>query len=113
MLPDPTTAQSIGWLCVALFGIAGGANQVVRLVRTIRGEANTDELHRRITQLEKVAEDAVGRRRAIYMEIERKHDMAKGGIEALRDELNEDIDAVRETIRNLPAEIIALIKNAR
>jgi len=57
VLPDPGTAQSIGWLCLAVFGIAGGANQVVKLWRTARGEANTDDIARRVHKLE---EDMIG-----------------------------------------------------
>ena len=31
ILPDPNSSQTVGWLCLALFGIAGGINHVLAI----------------------------------------------------------------------------------
>lgn len=31
MLPEPNSFQTVGWICLALFGIAGGLNNLLKL----------------------------------------------------------------------------------
>lgn len=51
MLPDPNSYQAIGWLAVALGGLAVAAHRVMQIVRDFRGSPPAEQLHQTTEQL--------------------------------------------------------------
>ena len=43
-LPEPSAVQSAGWLCLAAFGLAGGINQVMKIVDRVKGKPSAAEV---------------------------------------------------------------------
>lgn len=89
---DPQSFQAIGWIALAIFGLAGGINQVLGIVDRIKGkphaeqlQASNEHLSARFDQLEQDVEslrdeiraergtahrESDDRRRAVYSKIE-------------------------------------------
>lgn len=105
---EPHTWQAIGWIAVALFGIAGGVNQIVRLVDRFKGhppaeqlKLNADSLERRVTTLEHTAAEAMQRRRAMHEKI----DAVK---EEIREETKRDLGQVYDRLNTLGESVAGL-----
>lgn len=107
-MPEPTHWQAFGWIAMVLFGLAGGINQVVRLVDRWKGhppvehlQINANELARRVTSLEQTAAEALERRRAMHDKIDRVK-------EEIREEVKTDLGGVYERLNTLTASVAGL-----
>ncbi len=86
-VPDPTSYAVIGWIALALFSLAGGVNQVFKVVDRLKGNPPVENLAQRVAHLERNDEEAVARRRAIYNKME---DMEK----RIRAEIKADLTMI-------------------
>lgn len=105
---EPTHWQSFGWIAVAVFGLAGGINQVVRMVDRWRGhppvehlQINANELTRRVATLEHSASEAVERRRAMHDKIDRIKN-------EIREENKADFNQVYDRLNELSSSVARL-----
>lgn len=61
ILPDPATAQSVGWMLLVLFCILAGINQALRLLDRFRGQlsqyADKDETELRLNLLDRQVQE--------------------------------------------------------
>lgn len=113
MLPDPTSAQSIGWLILSCFALAGGLNQLHALARRVSGRE--EEHHIKPNPLVVRAEDQwVPRHQfdAHVAETRRttEHIMAKiDSIEQnMKEELDQKIAAVHEKCNEMAIQLSAV-----
>ena len=113
MLPDPNSAQSIGWISLALFALAGGVNQILKLVDRFKGKPANSELHQNFETL--VAQNKETRARVIALENWRL------GLSAQLEEDKQEIldagekrkDELQKQINELPGKIVVDILNAQ
>lgn len=85
-LPDPASAQSVGWMILALAAAAGGANQLLALWRNLRGLSQPEPGH--------VSGDRVAAIEKKVRELELKIENHMGGI-------NSKFDSISQTLTNL------------
>lgn len=136
MPSNPESYQAIGWVCIALFALAGGANQIFKLVDRVRGTApqppneqlaasaarlekcvaDLEEedkiIHARITA-ERVDEErrASERRQLIYQKIDQSTAATREEINTVRCELAEDINRLEERMDKIPDRVMAQLAN--
>lgn len=97
-LPPPTSYQAIGWIAVSAWAIAGGVNQILKLVDRVKGkspsppneqlEVGRRELERRISAVEK--EQAESRK-----ESQHEKEQGESTARASRAALYKKVDDVR------------------
>lgn len=128
MLADavtPSSYQSIGWLLVSLGALALIANQLLAFVRNLRGpspqppnnelELAGQQLEMRVSELERNREEdrkqASERRKAIYEQMNRDRETFMQEVRNLYARIERNEVHINETIRQLPHEIIATLRN--
>ncbi len=104
---NPDAVQLAAWLA-CLFFVAGGVNQVMRMVDRARGHPPNEELKggadvmsQRVASLEKEAQEAMVRRRAM-------HERIDGAEKRVREEVKRDTELIHEKINNVAREVSAL-----
>ncbi len=107
-MSEPSTWQAIGWLAVALFSLAGGINQVTKLVDRWRGhppaetlKASADELTRRVSALEENAQEAMERRRAMHGKIDAVESKVRADVKQDLGNVYERLNSVSQSIAGL------------
>ena len=122
MSSDPNAYQSVGWILVGIFALAGGVNQIHALVLRWRGEPSSESLYaearaigRRVEELEKQRkqdlDNASERRRLIYAEFKSQRGDFLNEIKDLYARIDSDRKHVEEVLRHLPNELIATLRN--
>ena len=97
---DQHAWQAAGWIASAFF-LAGGINQVMRLVDRFKGnppaeqlQINAQELARRVTALEESTTEASHQRRVMYEKVGSMKD-------EIRDEVKRDLGLVYDRLNKL------------
>lgn len=113
-LPDPKLFSSIGWVCVILVSIMFGINQAIKLKNGLAGPppqppnqvlgVSTQELQRRVAQVEQRVEESDRRRKALYDRIESSAVVTRESMEHLRVEIKRDIEGVHERVNAIAIE---------
>lgn len=103
MLPEPTSAQSIGWLLLACGGASVALNQVWSFVQRLRGhppaeslKADADLIRQRVANLERSDAEAAQRRRAIYQKIDEMGMSIRNELRRETSVLSEQVGELRE-----------------
>lgn len=121
-MPDPNTFSALGWLFVALVGLVVGVNQIDDFFKRRRGSPANEELGltaeslaQRIADLEQQRVDELKtgseRRQKIYAELKsQREDMLKL-VDKIYDRIDRNEKENATTLRNLPNEIIATLRN--
>lgn len=105
---EPNHWQALGWIAVAIFALAGGVNQVVRLVDRFKGhppvehlQLNAMEIARRVESLERLTADSINHRSEI-------NDDIKSVKDELREETRRDLGEIYARIHTLGESVAGL-----
>ncbi len=133
MLPDPNTAQSIGWLTLAAFSLIGGINQALQLTDRLKGKPPADVLASKSeelkSRLECVEAEAVDQTvcRATHAEVNRRlNELEKLGKEAderrraiyaeigkVRDAFKADMQRIEDKLEVMPGRVIEILRQTK
>lgn len=90
---DPASYQSLGWLMLALFSLAGGANQVMRLLDRLKEKPNPAETY--LTKTE-----------AARMETRLETQLVER-VRVIEAQHNSDLRELRDEIHGMRAQFVA------
>ena len=119
MLSDPSSYQSIGWLSLATFAVAGGVNQLLAITDRIKGKPPAEQLasshlhlSRRFDSLEKDVQNLRVEIKRDREETARENDDRRHAvyakIEAMRLELKQDAAGLQEKVSAISSQVTGL-----
>jgi hypothetical protein len=116
MLPDPKSAEAIGWLIACLAGTAVSLNQIGGFFDRFRSKPPIAETYATKAELAAVKVDIEGVRTnvaALQVDMRKSEKSILDAGEARAVTLHARINEIEGEIRNLPHQMIALIRNTK
>lgn len=98
---DPSSYQSIGWILLALFSLAGGANQLFRLIDRLKEKPSPSETY--LTKVEAARLEASMIERFRVLDAQHTTDMRRLGedIHGMRTQFSHDLTRVHQRLDDL------------
>lgn len=128
-MPDPTSYPAIGWLCLAAFSVAGGINQLLRLLDRLKekpipaetyltkleGKRMEETFHARLADMQSRQEHSETQRtenhRALRAQLEEIREMVRDDVTRIHERIDNAAADTNSRIDGLPERVIATLRN--